>query len=229
MLETKEGLDRTLSLLYYSRAHFIHQLLPLLLASPLPGHAVSVFGPGRDTKLYADDLSLRDAQHYSFMHNGSHAAFMTTLFLERLAAQYPERLALAHYFPSLVLTEAFYLGAVPWWFKWAVRLLTLLLYLYVVPRKECGEQVVFLASPRFPARPFDTTAAVLGKRAGNVDVAVSSDGVLGGGAYRVNWNGETLPKTKEYKNFVEEELSEKIWNHTMKAFEVIEAGNVFTE
>lgn len=70
-----------MSSLYYSRMRFIMQLLPLLLASPLPAHVVSVFGPGRDDEIFPDDLSLRDPKRYGFMNMGSHVAYMTTVFL----------------------------------------------------------------------------------------------------------------------------------------------------
>ena len=51
-IETTEGLDALLSLLYYSRMRFIISLIPLLLflswALPTGAHVVSVFGPGRE-------------------------------------------------------------------------------------------------------------------------------------------------------------------------------------
>lgn len=218
-----------MSLLYYSRMRFVVQLLPLLLRSPLPGHIVSVFGPGRDDKLFPDDLSLRDPKHYNFMNSGSHVAYMTTFFLEKLAASHPERLSLTHYYPSLVLTNGFQDGRLPKWFRLGWRFAVApIIQPFTVPPTECGERVLFLASPRFPARPSKGIGEI-SKNQGNVEVATSSDGMVGGGAYRGNWNGETVPTGKAYKKFREEGLSEKVWNHTVKAFEEIEAGNVFTE
>lgn len=79
--QKNEGLEKSLSLLYYSRMRFITQLLPLLLASPLPGRVVSVFGPGRDTKLILDALFLRRPKNFNFTTLGSHAAYMTAFFL----------------------------------------------------------------------------------------------------------------------------------------------------
>lgn len=37
---------------------------------------ISVFGPQRDEKLFLDDISLRDPQHYGFGPMGSHASYM---------------------------------------------------------------------------------------------------------------------------------------------------------
>ena len=43
-----------MSLLYYSRMRFVTRLLPLTLASSLAtgAHIVSVFGPGRDDRIF---------------------------------------------------------------------------------------------------------------------------------------------------------------------------------
>jgi hypothetical protein len=43
--ETKEGLDKTMSMLYYSRMRFAINLMPLLRASEA-AHVISVFGAG---------------------------------------------------------------------------------------------------------------------------------------------------------------------------------------
>lgn len=47
----------------------------------------------------------------------------------------------------------------------------------------------------------------------------SSDGGRGGGAYRVNWNGDEVPLGKGYKNIRLDEVSKRVWEHTMKVFE----------
>lgn len=44
----------------------------------------------------------------------------------------------------------------------------------------------------------------------------------------VNWDGETIPTEKAYKKVWEEDFAGKVWDHTMRAFEEIEAGAVFT-
>ena len=215
-----------MSLLYYSRMRFVTKLLPLLLASPLPAHVVSVFGPGRDDKIFPEDPSLRDPKRYSFMNMGSHVAYMTTFFLEELAARNPGQLSLTHYYPSLVWTDGFKDATLPRWFRWTCYALGWLIRPFTVPKTESGERVLFHASPRFPARPAKS-AEEIPKREGNVEIAVSSDGILAGGAYRTNWNGETMPTGKAYKKLREDGMSEKTWNHTLTAFKEIEAGKVF--
>ncbi|KAK9235145.1 putative oxidoreductase ENV9 [Lipomyces kononenkoae] len=225
--ETSEGLDKSLSLLYYSRMRFVTQLLPLLLASPLSGRVVSVFGPGRDTKLVLDDLSLRKQENFGFGNLGSHAAFMTTFFFEKLAASHPGKLSLSHYFPMLVITPAFKGNGVPTWFKRVFVVVGPLFRLLSISPKECGDRVLFHTAPRFPARSSDAEAKSPAKFE-NVKVALSSDGTLGGGAYRTNWNGEVVPLGKGYKQIHKDAVSKTVWDHTMRVFQDISAGGYFS-
>jgi hypothetical protein len=204
------------------------QLLPLLIASPLPAHIISVFSPKRNDKFFPTDLSLRDPKNYGFMNMGSHVAYLTTFYFESLAAKYPGKLSLSHYFPGLVLHKNFTNGdALPGWFKVTFKVLGPILRPFTVNPVESGERVIFMASERFPAR--------CGKGEegngpnGKLEVAVASDGVVGGGAYRVDVDGEIEPCPKIFKKLREDGMEQKIWDHTMKAFEEIEAGRVFTK
>lgn len=74
---------------------------------------------------------------------------------------------------------------------------------------ESGERVLFLATPRFPAHRrveeegeqasmeerTDSAAAA----ENDVEIAMGMDGIRGGGAYAVNWDGETVSIKKVYK------------------------------
>jgi len=228
--ETSEGLDVFMSLLYYSRMRFATRLLPLLLASKLPAHVISVFGPGRDTTLIQDDISLRSPNNYGFMSSGSHAAYLTTFFMEHLATQNPGKISLAHYFPGLVLSEAFQDPTFPWWFRATFKYCAPMMRLFpsTLDGKESGARTLFNASSRFPPRGIDREATIKDS-VGEIGVAESSDGVLGGGAYRVNWNGEQVATGKQYVKLREEGWAERCIEHTLKAWEVIEAGGIFTE
>ena len=231
-----------MSLLYYSRMRLVTQLLPLLLASPLPARAVSVYGAGKEGKLFPADLSLRDPRHYGFANVRSHVVHMTTLFLEALARRHAGRLSLVHVYPGLVVTEAFDNPSLPTLFKVVWRLAAPVVRPFSVPPTECGERILFLASGRFPARQAteDGTAAAAttngggggGATAAGADtrggIATGSDGTRGGGAYAVNWDGETISTDKAYKKVREANLAGQVWDHTMRAFAEIEAGTVFT-
>jgi len=86
---------------------------------------------------------------------------------------------------------------------------------------------LFNASKRFPARSDD------GKddrdKASAIGIAESSDRVMGGGAYRVFWNGEQVAVGKQYKNMREEGWAEKAVQHTLKVWEDIETKGKFTD
>jgi hypothetical protein len=218
-----------MSVTYYSRMRFVIQLLPLLLASPLPGRVVSVFNPKLEGNVVPDDLSLRDPQHYNFTYVSSHLVNMTTFFMENLAQRHPDRLSLAHMYPGIIMTDAAENGRLPKWVKLLWRcLIAPLVRPFAVPFMECGERVLFLTSPRYPARASSNNPGGVEKTEGSLETAISSDGMVGGGAYRVTWNGETIPTGKAYEKAREQGLYERVWDHTMKAFEEIEAGKAFT-
>lgn len=208
---------------------FTNRLLPLLLASSLPAHVISVYGPGRDANFVPSDLSLRSPKNYGFGNCGSHAAYLTTFFMEYLAAQHPGKLSLVHYFPGLVLSDGFQDPSFPFWFRAIFRYGAPLIKLAPVTLSwsESGQRTLFNASERFPPRLVDGKA-VDEKSVGAIGVAESSDGIVGGGAYRVNYNGEKVPIGKQYKKLREEGWLDKIVEHTLKAWEEIEAGKVFT-
>ncbi|MCJ1284588.1 hypothetical protein MMC26_003921 [Xylographa opegraphella] len=231
--ETKEGLDMSMSLLYYSRMRFVMKLLPLLRASPLPAHIVSVYSAGKEAKLLSEDLSLRTPQHYGQANVRSHVTYMTTLFMEKLAEQNPGHLSLVHVYPGLVFTEAFSSAGLPTWFKFAFRLSAPFVRPSSVSPEENGQRILFLATPRYPARQAikDEMAADSEKanaNNGSAEIAVGTDGNCGSGAYACNSDGETIPLKETYKKLREEGLAGKVWDHTMKAFDEIEAGGVFS-
>jgi hypothetical protein len=206
----------------------VKQLLPLLTASPLAGRAVSVLNPNFVGKIIPEDLSLRDPKHYGLLTGGSHVAYMTTFFMENLAARHPGRLSLAHVYPGIVMTNGAENGRLPGWFKFLWRwVLAPIFRPFAVPFMETGERMLFFTSPRFPARPSQDTGEAPETKE-NLKTAVSSDGVVGGGTYLVTWNGETIPTAKGYKKVREDGVPEKVWDHTMKVFEDIEAEGVFT-
>jgi hypothetical protein len=218
-----------MSLLYYSRMRFAIRVMPLLLASTLPAHVISVFGPGRDTTFIPTDLSLRLPQNYSFNNADSHAAYLTTFFMEHLAAQYPGKVAFVHNFPGLVLSKKFVDPTFPFWFRAMFKYLWPLIRMVpmTLSGEESGARTLFYASPRFPPRAADGEVAS-SKSLEGIGLAESSDGIVGGGAYRTNWNGEKVATGKQYEKLREEGWLGKAVEHTLNAFKEIEAGRKFT-
>jgi hypothetical protein len=218
--ETKEGLDTLYSLLYYSRMRLMTQLLPLLLSSSLPAHIISIFSPKRNDKFFPTDLSLRSPKNYGFMNMGSHVSYLTTLFFESLAKEHPGKLSLSYFYPGLVTHENFTTGKkLPRWFKIAFKVGGPVMKWWSVSPSECGQRVVFLATRRFPTR---------GGKDSIDGAAMASDGVKGGGAYRVDLDDDIDLCPKDYKQLREDGIEEKVWGHTVEVFEEIEAGGLFT-
>lgn len=58
---------------------------------------------------------------------------------------------------------------------------------------------------------------------------VGTDGVRGSGAYAVGRLGEVCQDGKAYVEIRKGNLKERVWEHTWKAFEVIEKGGVFED
>ncbi|KAF3026627.1 hypothetical protein E8E14_014455 [Neopestalotiopsis sp. 37M] len=226
--DTKEGLDETMSLFYYSRMRCIVQLLPLLLHSSLPARVVSVWNPNLEGDFATEDISCRKPGNLSFRRVSSQLGNMAAFFFEELARKHPGKLALVHLYPGFVLTN-FGQNAFPAWFNFLYRYLVMpvIRWTVAISPEETGDRITFLASDRFPAR--GTTANQPFKTDNGLDIAVAADGTMGGGTYRVNKNSEILPPTTFNKKLREKGVSEIIWQHTTAAFETIASGQVFKD
>lgn len=225
-LDTKEGLDMTMSLMYYSRMKAITNLLPLLRKSNLPARVISVYAGGMEGKFYPNDLSLRDLTRYSYTVARSHMCYMHTLFMESLAEQNSGKLSLTHIFPGIVMGPGFSSPELPAWFRFPWHWIVIPLFgrFITVPSDECGQRMLSLASSRYPPRKNDESASREG-------LAMGTDGKLGGGVYTLTWNGESKTPSVEkyYSKFDKDEMRAKVWEHTTSAFRVIEGGGVFAD
>ncbi|KAI5194677.1 hypothetical protein E4T39_08548 [Aureobasidium subglaciale] len=222
-IDTKEGLDRSMSLLYYSRARFITNLLPHLLASPLPTGAkiISIYAAGSETwgTLHANDLSLTQPGNYSFGNCRTHAVAMKTMFFESLAEKHAGKLALIHMFPGLVVHGGFENPDFPWWFKivWKIVKPFTRFFPNYSTAEVIGQKVLFLATERYPARSNgDDVGAVHG-----------TDGVKGGGAYSVTYTDEINDVSKFYQKLRGQGFKENVLRHTEKVFDDIEVNGAF--
>ena len=213
--DTIEGLDTSVSLLYYSRLRTLTNLLPLLLASPLPtgAHVISIYAAGSETQLFTSDLSLRNPKLYNLSNTRSHVCYMKTLSFEKLVEDNPGKLSCVHIFPGLVMTESFHDQNLPLWFRAVWFVLSPIAGWFSTPGDEIGERVLFLATGRYPAR---------GAK-GEGEIAKGTDGTRGGGAYAVKADGETVDNEKKYERVRGGGMKEKVWEHTMSAFREVEA------
>ncbi|KAI2615039.1 NAD(P)-binding protein [Hypoxylon sp. NC1633] len=229
--ETKEGLDMYFCLFYYSRMRFIDRLLPLLAESPSGGHVVSVLNSGVTPALVLDDLGLRNPRNQGLQTAFAHLVGMTNIFMEEVARRNPGRISLSHYYPGFVSTNIGDRSNFPGWTKVLYRIIAPLAAPFSVPFEECGQRVMFMASPaRFPARKGEGSYGDQTAKARNgdgIEVAEGMDGIVGSGAYRVDRDDDTYPKEKKYSELRSNGVAEKVYQHVMTVFAEIEAGKVF--
>ncbi|KAI4728784.1 hypothetical protein E4T49_03458 [Aureobasidium sp. EXF-10728] len=222
-IDTNEGLDKSMSLLYYSRIRFTTTLLPFLTSSTLPTGAkiISVYAAGMESqgRLYPSDLSLSSPNHYSFANNRTHVTVMKTMFFEHLAAKHTN-LSFSHIFPGLVVHKGFNDPNFPWWFKvaWgAAKPVVRFLPMYV-SADEIGQRVLYLCTDGFPAR---------GSSVKTAETAIATDGVKGGGAYSLAYTNETNDISKFYQKLRMEKIRERVVEHTEAVFQAVEEKGVF--
>lgn len=208
--ETSEGIDKLFALRYYTRMRFTQNLLPLLEAAEhQPGRVVSVLGGGFEGNINADDLDLK--HNYNIVSCAMHSVTMTSLAMEHLAASH--RASFVHVFPGLVSTNIYTnsfsppLAAVYNYGVWP------LMYPFSVDIEESGQRHLFHAtSERYSditVEKSEATSAHDEDRA-----AMGSDGVLGSGAYLMNWKGETSAARKKMQKLRAQGMARQIWDHT---------------
>jgi NAD(P)-dependent dehydrogenase (short-subunit alcohol dehydrogenase family) len=195
-VDTKEGLDPSMSTRYYSRLRAVQRLLPRLNAAPSP-RVVSVLAAGEEAPLNEADLDLRDLQNWSMWNASRHACTMGTLVLERIARDNP-RLSIAHCHPGAVATPGLArsntFGLNP-----------------PNPRSpdEAGQRAVF-----------NSTNDRYAVRAGLVPVPEGLEVLQrsGGGIFLIGPLGETKDSEAVLGPMRERGLDEKVWNFTQEIF-----------
>ena len=210
-----------MSLICYSRIRFINNLMPLLLQSKPSASVISVYGAGLEGKLFGSDLSLRDAEHYSFANARSHIVYFTTMAFEHLAKQHAGRLSLTHVFPGIVVTLSYVDNDHPWWFKFAWKLADPIIQSFkAISAEEIGSRVLYLGTKRSSPGLNDTCEASKSIK--------GTDGTLGSGAYAIGENSEPVAMKSDYAGLRRDGFESTIMQHTEKAFEEIQSGWKFT-
>lgn len=227
--ESPEGLDRKLSVHYYSRMRFITNLLSQLRAAstaqpPKLSRVISILGTGEEDKLILDDLDLKT--HFSLRNCVRHSVTMTSLALEAFAKKEPT-ISFVHSYPGVVMTNVGRnFGTLV---NHGLKFLFIFIKPWTVNLVESGERhlydVTAAAYPPACARDIGVVVAAADAQEG-VEIAKGSDGTAGSGAYLLNWDGkvqsQSLGLMKEYR---EGGVQRKVWEHTMEMFEKIEKQN----
>ncbi|KAK3671275.1 hypothetical protein LTR78_008910 [Recurvomyces mirabilis] len=225
-LYTDEGIEVSMSLLYYSRMRAITALLPLLTGtSGHPAHIISVYAAGMEKsgKFFPDDLSLsKDPKaHYSFANCRAHCVHMMTMYFESLAKQHMGKLSLVHVYPGLVISPKFWDPSLPTWFKWVWFLMYPFAnaFLNTKPEESGQRTLFFIDSERFPARGSGED-----KVSGGV---TSTDQVPGGGAYSCSHKDEVYDVSKSYVELRKQGFEAKVWQHTQDVFAAVDGRRKF--
>ncbi|KAH7123471.1 hypothetical protein B0J13DRAFT_628589 [Dactylonectria estremocensis] len=214
---TSEGLDSFISTTYYSRIRFIMQLMPLLTASPKPGHVISVYAGGfEDGAAPGESLvGCPPDSTYGVSSVRKHTCFMKTFLFEELAQKHAGKLSLTHIYPGLVDGPGFLSLDMPTWFRVVWRVMKPLAWLYMTSSEDCGQVMVYLATPKFPPKG----------TAGSEKATLSTNAESGGGAYGVGQRADA-PQGIRYEKLRKEDTSKRIWDHTMEILEGIEKKNL---
>lgn len=201
------------------------QLMPLLTASPLSGHVVSIYAGGMENGTKPGELPIGCPPPATYGVNAvrKHTCFMKNFLFEELAQKNAGHLSLSHIYPGLVDGPVLYSPDMPTWFRIVWRLLKPLAQFYMTPEDDCGLIMLYLITSRFPAKG---TIEEGGKNfVGGVEVAQSTNAELGGGSYGLGSMGDVQAKGKSYENVRQEGLSKKVWDHTMETLERIQEAN----
>jgi hypothetical protein len=197
-----------MSLIYYSRIHFIQRLTPLLTAAPATAHVISVFAGSMEETIKPGaplPIGTPPPQSYGINTVRGYMNFMKTFVFEELAERHAQKISFTHIFPGLVDGPTFYSDVNPLWFRILWRILKPLISWHMTSPETCGEVMVFMATQRYPAK---------GAAAPGDDVAYSTQRELGGGAYGVSERGDETKNVK-YGKTRKDDIGKKVWEHTM--------------
>lgn len=152
---------------------------------------------------------------------------MTTFFFEAVVARYPS-ISCVHEYPGLVKTAEFQNGLFPFWLKWCFRWIMFpLITPFCVPVTECGERNLFHCTSGKYKAP-DSRDPRVRSLPSEAEVATGTDGVRRSGVYAVDWDGEVITRCEDtYRDWREKGMREVIWEHTLRAFEASEKGQIF--
>ncbi|RAO66491.1 uncharacterized protein BHQ10_002503 [Talaromyces amestolkiae] len=204
--ETSEGVDKKLSLHYYSRIRFIQNLLPQLGQASSSGglaRVVSVLGPSTEGKMIEDDLDLQ--RNYSLPRAATHAVTMTSLSMIHLAASNPS-ISFIHSAPGGVKTNLMrdFNPIAKMLANGAFALLSPFgSKIGLIGLQESGERHVYASTyPKFAPR--DQKVETVG-----------ADGEKGSGAYRVHFDSSIVESKQDViQEYLDRGVVKTVWEHT---------------
>lgn len=215
-IETSEGFETSLALLYWSRILFIKHLLPLLVSasSTRPIYAprvISIAGSGfEDSEIPLDDLDLRDPQNFGTLRVARQAATLNTLALAHFAAELANQgIIFIHNHPGGVKTEVYKNG-------WGEKPIDLKLVppaiLEGMSPETSGERSLYLiTSAQFVGKGVPLQEDV----AGGLTVANTNGGAL----FCVNDKIECIQQESVLEQLKAKNADNIVWEKTQKVLE----------
>ncbi|KIW21422.1 hypothetical protein PV08_02002 [Exophiala spinifera] len=209
--ETPERLPLTMALVHYARIRFIHNLLPQLQAAHSLKRVVSVLAATKEGEVDVEDI---DARHVPLHKKQGHTATLATISMSVLAERAPD-VSFVHDYPGFVKSG---IGRdIPGVVGYAARgFFAMFAPLLATPAEESGAYHLFFAtSARYSSKSASESTGGVSLASG-VHVATSVDGVVGGGIYSIDENGESasIAVQKLLAKLKKEGVAEKIWTRT---------------
>lgn len=213
--ETSEGLDRKMTVNYYSRIRCITNLMPLLTAACEAqelSRVITVLAAGSEADIRLDDLDLR---HNFTLHAClAHCVVMSDFMMEELAKRYPGT-SFSHSYPGTVKTGIANELAGP--ARLAVKLLYTVMSPWIINVSESGERHFFQMTSRcYPPAARRPCGIDVPK---GMSVMRGSDGVSGSGAYLLDWDCKSTGDEKVLQKYRAVDFGRTAWDHTMQMFE----------
>jgi hypothetical protein len=201
-IDTKEGLEISFALSYYSRMRLTSNLLPLLLQSQQP-RVVGVLNGGKENAMLDDDLGLE--KRCTMTTVMTHTVTMHSLAFE-LLAEHNKKITFLHAAPGLVKTSIFSSMKAPE----SSGILWRVLHMMAQGFLGIVQQILGIS----PAEAGERQAFNL-----------TSDS-YGPGAWRVDQSNEKVPAGELMEKYKESAGPEKVWEHTSRTFETaLSKGN----
>lgn len=216
--ETFEGIDRKMSVNFYSRMRFINNLMPQLTTASRAGEisrCISVLAAGAEGEVRLDDLELK---HNFTLHSClAHCAVMTDFAVEELAKKYPGT-SFSHSYPGTVKTGIANQLTGP--VRLAVKVLYAVMTPWILNVQESGVRHLFqITNQCYPS----AEGAVGTPVPDDLEVIEGSNGVKGSGGYLLDWDGKSIGDPDLLRKYRELELGPKVMAHIEAIFEQAEA------
>ncbi|KAJ7592579.1 hypothetical protein C8J56DRAFT_928976 [Mycena floridula] len=140
---TKEGLERSTALFYYSKWTLINNLIPALLRAKEDGEMAKVYavaGAGRGDPIDFNDLGVKRPD-FSFMRDGRQLLSYLDVMVEDFAARYPT-LSICHVDPGPVATNLYKASEAGWVFRTISRTIFSVTMPFITSASDSGEYLL---------------------------------------------------------------------------------------